>query len=219
MVDGSQASHDYRGARMRHPATRELYSYWDRLRDGRRAPERREVQPADIGPVLSDTFILEVRDDASYPYRLAGTRVCAAFGRELKGENWLDGWSPRDRQALATLLRSIVAEAAGARMEFDGRNPRGQYLPFETVLLPLSNAGSGFSRMLGATVALDDPYWLHAQPVVELNVTGLHLLWPDDPRGFREDDPGVVDAPAHLPRALPLRRLRHLALYDGGRDD
>ncbi len=53
---------------------------------------RHEIEPAEIGPVLSDTYILEATDDRSYTYRLAGTRVCGYFGRELKGVNWLDGW-------------------------------------------------------------------------------------------------------------------------------
>ncbi len=35
-----------------------LFQYWNRLRDGRPAPKRSEVEPADIKSLLADTFIL-----------------------------------------------------------------------------------------------------------------------------------------------------------------
>ena len=33
----------------------------------------------------------------TYQYRLAGTRLCELFGSELRGRNFLDGWSDGDR--------------------------------------------------------------------------------------------------------------------------
>ena len=202
------------GVSLKHAVSEFLYGYWNRLRGDRPAPLRREIEPADIGTVLSDTFILETAADDCYPYRLAGTRVCSAFGRELKGENWLDGWTARDREALATLLRTISNDAAGAGIEIEAGNGRGQNAAFEIVLLPLANRGPGYTRILGSFAPLDAPYWLGATPLAEAVVTALHLIWPNRSDPFREDRPGhpVFD------RTIPLRRRRHLALYDGGLD-
>jgi len=211
-------STEYRGGRyganLKHTACRSLYGYWDRLRAGRPAPFRREIEPADIGPILSDTFILEAADDATYSFRLAGTRVCACYGRELKGENWLAAWAPRDREALTTLMRSIVTDAAGAALEFTGHNGRGQTAPFETLLLPLVNRSKGYTRILGATLPLDEPYWLGVHPIFEQEVTALRLIWANS-KTAPGSDPGIK----HFEPALPLVRRKHLALYDGGRSD
>jgi len=211
-------SHEYRGGRYRaslkHTACRSLYGYWDRLRAGRPAPFRREVEPAEIGPILSDTFILEASSDTTYSYRLAGTRVGACFGRELKGENWLDAWSPNDREALSTILRSVVCEGAGAAIEFTGANSRQQTAPLESLLLPLMNRGKGFTRILGTTVPLDEPYWLGAYPIVGLEITRLRLIWARDETAGSES--GAI---SRLEASLPLRRHKHLALYDGGLND
>jgi hypothetical protein len=211
-------SEEFRGGRYRaslkHTACRSLYGYWDVLRAGRPAPYRRDVEPADIGPILSDTFILEAGNDAAYTYRLAGTRVGAYFGRELKGENWLAAWSPQDTESLSTILRSIVCEGAGAAIEFTGGNEREQTAPFETLLLPLMNRGNGYTRILGATLSLDEPYWLGSHPVVWLEITRLRLLWArDEPlrAGMGDERRFAAD--------LPLRRHKHLALYDGGLSD
>ena len=42
-----------------------LFHYWNRLRDGRSAPKRTEIEPADIKSLLADTFILE-KDGRSF---------------------------------------------------------------------------------------------------------------------------------------------------------
>jgi hypothetical protein len=70
---------------MQQEATIALFQYWNRLRGGRPVPLRSEIEPADIKRLLADTFILEAdgRDEAIF--RLAGTRLCAVYGRELKG--------------------------------------------------------------------------------------------------------------------------------------
>ena len=61
-----------------HAASRELYAYWQERRGTRAAPERAEIEPGAIRQVLSDAFILALDGGAGHPFRLAGTRVCAA---------------------------------------------------------------------------------------------------------------------------------------------
>src|SRR5215469_2101579 len=73
-------------ATMKHAACRELYAYWDERRGKRPAPERAEIEPGAIRHVLSDALILGLDAGTGHPFRLAGTRMCALFGRELKNE-------------------------------------------------------------------------------------------------------------------------------------
>ena len=68
---------------MRHDSSVALFQYWNRLRDGRPAPRRTEIEPADIKTLLADTFIMEKDVRGEAVFRLAGTRVCAIYGREL----------------------------------------------------------------------------------------------------------------------------------------
>ena len=78
---------------MKHPASRELFAYWDERRGKHSAPERADIEPGAIRQVLSDAFILALDGGAGHPFRLAGTRVCALFGRELKGEPFIGLWA------------------------------------------------------------------------------------------------------------------------------
>ena len=60
---------------MQQKTLQTLYSYWNEVRAGRLAPQRLEIEPSRIAGILSETFMLERIDAASYQYRLAGTRL------------------------------------------------------------------------------------------------------------------------------------------------
>ncbi len=220
---------------MKHAVTRTLFDYWTRLRGSRTAPARFEIEPGDIRQILGDTFILEAVDRETYNFRLAGTRLCGAYCRELKGRNLLDLWVDKDREAIACLLAAIVEDGAAAILGLEAHNERGQSLPVEVIMLPLSHDGPQHSRILGCFAPLESPYWLGLHPVVRQPVQSLRLIWPDERPSFilRGDE---VDAeerravrsafagdPSPLPEELPLpgagRRVAHLRVLEGGRND
>src|SRR6185503_20145730 len=105
---------------MKHATSRELYDYWERLRRGQPAPHRSDIEPSDIRRILADTFILGVARREKYKIRLYGTRICALYGREIKGTNFFDLWTSDDRQAIATLAAAVSTDAAAAVLSLEG---------------------------------------------------------------------------------------------------
>ena len=69
---------------MKHPSSREFFAYWDARRGDARAPDRSEIEPDAVRGLLGDIFVLSYDNEAGYPFRVAGTRVCALLGRDLK---------------------------------------------------------------------------------------------------------------------------------------
>ena len=73
---------------MKNRSTIAIFSEWQRLAfsqsGGLHAPLRESIQPRKLGRHLSDLFFLEEDETGELLFRLAGTRVCALFGRELK---------------------------------------------------------------------------------------------------------------------------------------
>jgi hypothetical protein len=210
---------------MKHKITRDLYAYWQVLRRDRPAPERTEIEPAEIRSILGDTFILEVTDDLACRFRLAGTRICALYGRELKGRAFATLWTGKDRETIGSLIGAISEEAAAAVIGFSGETDFGRSVPIECLLLPLSQNGGGYRRILGSLVAMDDPYWLGMHPVMRQSITGLRLIWPEENRMFlRRGDAAAAETPV---RAMPVplmappgatpRRIAHLTVYEGGK--
>ena len=205
---------------MKHATSRELYDYWNRIRGREAAPERSAIEPGEIRRILPDTFILEVVDRNRYLFRLAGTRICAAYCREIKGSDFLDLWEATDRQAMATLAAAVSSDAAAAVLTLEGRTARGHELAAELLLLPLRHGGLAYDRIIGSCAVLDRPYWFGAQPIVRQTIVALRLIWPDERPHFMRR---ASDRPQPPPVPMPCldgnpRRRGHLLVVDGGKN-
>lgn len=212
---------------MKHSASRELFDYWNRVRGSDRAPHRGAIEPSDIRRILADTFILEVADRERHLVRLAGTRVCSVFCRELKGTNFFDLWTGEDRIAIATLAAAVAEDGAAAVVTLEARTATSRELAAELLLLPLRHSGPAFDRILGSLSVLSRPYWVGAEPVTHQRVASLRLIWPDETPRFmrrRTDAPAETanpvvsgDAPAIPFPGKNIKRRAHLVVLDGGK--
>jgi hypothetical protein len=192
---------------MKHSSVRELFDYWNERRGRRQAPERGDIEPGDIRSVLADTFILAFDAPASHPFRIAGTRVCALFGRELKGEAFVDLWSAESRSLVRDLLTVVAHETIGVVAGARAANAEGVALEFELLTLPLYHRGRTDARVLGALVPTKAPAWLGTSTLGPLTLGTLRYLGP----GTTADaDPRIVPAMANG------RPRRGLTVYDGG---
>jgi hypothetical protein len=218
---------------MQKQSTKTLYDYWNTLRGSRSAPDRRDIDPTRIRGALANTFILELNDSREFDFRLAGSHICAAYARELKGRSFTRLWHPRDRDAMETLVRAVTEDHAVALITFTGMTAIHTRVPVETILLPVRHNGSTQTRLLGAMTAIDEPYWFGVQPVVEQRISGLRLIWPDDnsladmardvaaavPQdvSFAQEAGGAPRPIIGVAFGRQARRYAHLAVIDGGR--
>lgn len=191
---------------MKHSSTRELFAYWDSLRGRRAAPERNEIEPRSIRSVLGDIFILDFDERAGHLFRLAGTRICALFCRELKNKSFLELWA-LDRAAMRERLAGVADQSIGMVAGVRGRTADGGALDLELLLLPLRHRGYS-QRMLGVLAPLTAPYWIGEMPLQDLTLGTFRHLGP------------AIEAAPHFVFAGEGGRLhRGLLVYDGGRQD
>lgn len=188
---------------MKHAATRALYAYWDRLRAGRSAPERSDLDPGAIRTLLGDVFLLEQGGADRYLVRLAGTRICALLGRELRGLSFLRPFMAEDWPDLYALLEGVSMTAVPAVTAIAGETEDGRTVDLELLVLPLKHRGRPQARLLGALAALEMPYWAGLVPLARLRlVSSRHL----DRRHF----PLRNDTGPPQPRPSIVGRLRVL---------
>lgn len=169
---------------MQQSATRELYAYWDRVRNGRMAPYRFEIDPAKIAALLPETFIAECEGRPGFRFRLAGTKICEQFCRELRGVDFLTLWTGKDRDTVASLIGKVLNDGAVVHGRFRATTRTGRKASFELVLLPLIHNGTTANRLLGAITAIEPPFWLGADPLERHELLELHLHWPDEVPAF-----------------------------------
>ena len=188
---------------MKHAASRELYAYWEERRGKRSAPERADIEPGAIRQVLSDAFILALDGGAGHPFRLAGTRVCALFGRELKGEPFIGLWAAASQPTIADLLAILSDERVGTVAGVTAQSAEGEPIDLELLLLPLSANRPSLARTIGILAPLQAPQWLGSGPIGALTLGNRRHI-------------GASVETRLLPRFMAPRR-RHLVVYEGGR--
>jgi len=194
------------GRLMKHQSTRAVYEHWNKKRGSRPAPARAEVDPTEIRHALSDTFTLAEDFTGQLRFRLAGTRVCALCGREIKGELFAALWNEDSRATIEELLAILTDEATGAVAGVAARTEQGDKADLELLLLPLAHVGHTRIRAIGVLAPLVPPYWLGARPVSELTLGALRHI---------EADIGLVP---RMVRAASGSRVRHgFVVYSGGR--
>lgn len=193
---------------MKHSSTRSLYAYWNEQRGARPAPDRGQIEPGAIRTSLGDCFILGCEAEEAPVFRLAGTRVCSLFGREVKGEAFGDLWNESDRGAIADLLAIVGNEIAGIVAGVGGTTAAGDPVDLELLLLPLRHRGSSRTRQIGVLAPLTVPFWLGATPLAALTLKSHRHVGP------RLEAQPVTPFMA----AAEGGRVRHgLLVYDGGR--
>ena len=195
---------------MKHPSNCELYDYWNERRGNRLAPERADIEPSAIRQVLGDTFVLATDGIGHYPFRLAGTRLCALFGRELKSESFVKLWERSGQTVMRELLAVVMEEKTGVVASVTGSTADDSILAvnMELLLLPLSHDNRSEARVLGALAPMAAPYWLGARAVGPLKLGMLRHI-------------GAAAEATAAPRfAAAAGRLRSgLVVYQGGRRD
>jgi len=194
---------------MKHASTQALFDYWNEKRGNRAAPERADIDPAAIRHALGDTFMLAADFVDNLRFRLAGTRVCALFCREIKGEEFLSLWDEISRNSIEDLLTVVNNEMVGAVAGLTGRTADGTELDLEFLLLPLAHTGHARIRALGVLVPVVPPYWLGEKPLAELELGTLRHI------GSEIES---FSAP-RLARPTEAVQLRHgFVVYSGGRE-
>lgn len=199
---------------MKQASTRQLYQYWNELRGLRTAPERENIDPADISNILPDTFILEADSNLDFPFRVVGARTNALFDRQLKGEGFINLWRPVDQRTVRAMLLTTLDGAcpiiAGAMAAPADRAA----VELELLLLPLRLNGKTHARLLGCLAPARHPDWFGLVAADSMALTSMRVLRSE--RELRNDQPRPPERPvfAKPPQLSGRDRFR---VYEGGR--
>jgi hypothetical protein len=205
---------------MRHKTSQSLYAYWNTLRGSRVAPRRFEIEPASLGEALPDTFILERQDQTTFPYRLAGTRLCERFRTEFRGRNFLAGWSAADSLILRDRLNTISMHGGVSLLVAQANSAGGKTLQVEILILPLIHGPDVADRFLGVVSALELPDWLTFDPLCNMRILAEETIWPDGRPSAAEavtiDDRQTPFLPQVRHARIVRSKRRQFRVFEGG---
>lgn len=126
-----------------------VLAHWERLRGGRTAPTRAEIDPAAIAQALEFCCIAEIVAPGVARFRLAGRVFGKLVGMEPRGMPLSCLFAASAR---AELARAVLHVAQGARVTLPLRGERQFLSPElhgEIMFLPLTDEQGNISRVLG----------------------------------------------------------------------
>jgi hypothetical protein len=190
---------------MKTTSTTLIFQYWDQLRGSRAAPERGEIEPGAVRQALLDTFILE-NTAAGLTFRLAGTRLCALFGGELKDRPFTSLWPDAPtRVELSRMTDAVMDDSAGAVIGLSFGTDRGGIGDFEMIVLPLRHRGKTHERLMGALSPVALPDWLGHERIVSAEIRSMRIIWPS----------GLNRTAPHNRKSVEERRAQFTVLPGG----
>jgi hypothetical protein len=210
---------------MKEHISRFLFAYWNDVRAGRLAPKRFEIEPSCLASILPDTFILERPDAETARFRLAGTRICEAFGAEFRGSNFFDFFDPEERADLERQFSVMANRGAVGVLTMHVASASDKTATFEILLLPLLHTQNAIDRFLGSMAADKHYDWFGTEPVVRYKVASFEMIWPDGrPQALAGKGHHQSPFLPHVRTARIVRSdRRNFRVYEGGlgsqRDD
>lgn len=208
---------------MKHKNSLGLYEYWTAKRGARAAPNRTDIEPADIRDLLPHVFICDLDAQDQLNFRLAGTALCSLFCRELKGSAFGSLWLADGARNAARTGAAVASRATPAALSLDCLTNGGRVAQAEMLLLPITGPTGEHDRLIGLVSVFDPPYWVGHDPLAGFSTTGIRFIDPSRDPLFLANRPeiGLTTAAraAKTPPRPDARRVAHLVVLEGGRRD
>jgi len=123
-----------------HDVLKDIFHYWQVVKDERAMPSRADLNPADIASLLRYLSLVDVdRKEKRYRMRLVGTETVRALGADITGK-YLDEL-PRIERHLKARYDWIVKEKRPYMIIGKLQWSQKSFLDFCSIGLPLSNNG------------------------------------------------------------------------------
>jgi hypothetical protein len=177
---------------MKHPSNREFFAYWDEKRGGARAPDRSEIEPGAVRELLGDIFVLSYDAAAGYPFRVAGTRICALLGCDLKDRSFSALFAADGHREIEEIIAVVAEEMLAAVAGITATSQDGTPVHLELLLLPFNTRAHAPISLTGLLA----PFENDRGPLSDFKLTSWRYL-------------------AHPPQRFVPRALRKLAIARG----
>lgn len=161
---------------MRLQTTTDIFDYWNALRGEQDAPLKSQIEPVAIRHLLSSLFILETEPDRHIRFRLAGTKICDLFGRDLRGERFSALWANGQQEDIERTAEGVMDHVIPTFFNATGYSIAGHHAAFEIIMMPLRSPEGGCDRLLGAIAPAVAASWLEIVPLELLALDRSRLL-------------------------------------------
>jgi hypothetical protein len=200
--NGTEMSHQRpargEGQDMKHPSNQQFFAYWEKKRGEARAPDRSDIEPDAVRELLGDIFVLGCDTPDHYPFRVAGTRLCALLGCDLKDRSFTELFGAEGRGEVKDIITAVTEEMLAAVAGITATSAEG-VAHLELLLLPFNHRAHAPLSLTGLLA----PFETGHSRLRDFKLTSWRYL-------------GQPSAERLVPRALrKLKLARGLMVYEG----
>jgi hypothetical protein len=172
-----------------HPGSRAVFRHWEAIRGESPAAHRDDLDLRQLCQFVSWLFIMERSPrTGGYVWRLAGSKVCELWRRELTGCELLTGWDRFDSETVRRLLDGVTKDLQPCTLRLRLKTSLGQLVDIEVVALPLK-ARDGSIHVFGAALPFRDVVALGHERITHIEISSARTIWtepvPGDHTGRR----------------------------------
>jgi hypothetical protein len=201
---------DFGDSQILHPGSRQLFRHWEMLRAERACPTREEIDLKALRDIVPDLLVIE-RDylRSAFKFRLAGTRVCALFNRNITGGNVFDGWDAFEADVISRHLLTVHNQMQPAVIRMRFTTDRRQTVAAELVALPVQMRGSHRIQILAGLFPFRAAQSLGHAGITGRELASARVIWTEH----------LEPAPRRQPDLSPPIRntMRSFRVINGGK--
>lgn len=176
--DSKEASQAY--AHIKHPGTRALFSFWEKIRGEKAAPSRDDLDLRQIAAIVPNLLMLE-RDHLfqTFKWRLAGSEVSQLYRQKLTSTDALAGWRSFERETLKQLFTTVVTGLQPCLVRYHLTTDTGQVIGAELVGFPIHARNGSRFHIFGGIFPLRDVSDLGYGTITFMELAAARSIWTE----------------------------------------
>lgn len=192
-----------------HPGSRTLFRHWEMCRAENACPTREDFTFGPIQNVMPDMVVIE-RDYLrnSFKFRLAGSRVCNLYVRNLTGANVLSGWDNFESDVISRHLMTVINQKQPAVLRMRLTTDHQQVVAVELLALPVLAGPNQRVQIIGGIFPFRESHTLGHSQIASQELVSGRVIWTEHGDGGNADLSGISGA------RQPQRPFR---VIDGGK--
>jgi len=191
-----------------HPGSRALFRYWEGVRGEMSAPPRDWLNLQKIRMLVPYLFMIERKPGQGYFWRLAGTRVCELWGKELTGGPAFIQGDRFERDSISRLLDGVVDAHQPFVLRFRVGSEAGPSVAAELVGVPLRARHGNATYVFGVIMPFREVARAANDPVTSFELSAARIIWT-------EPVPGLDWGPQA--KSPPAKSQQGFQVINGGR--
>lgn len=167
-------------AHIRHPGTRALFSFWEKIRGEKAAPNRDDLDLRQIADIAPNLLILE-RDHLfqTFKWRLAGSEISQLYRQNLTSTDALAGWYGFERNTLKQLFTTVITGLQPCLVRYSLTTDTSQVINAELVGLPIHARNGSRFHIFGGIFPLCDISNLGYEAITFLELSAARSIWTE----------------------------------------